>query len=67
MMLLTGLLVFFAQADIVRYLPRYSVKLKGGVDQARALSKARRATSRHSTTQNGKISGISTARREESN
>lgn len=40
-MLLTGLLVFFAQADIVRYLPRYSVKLKGGVDQARALSKAR--------------------------
>jgi hypothetical protein len=35
------ILLVFAQAEIVRYLPRYSVKLKGGIETARALSQAR--------------------------
>ena len=39
-MLLAALLVL-AQSEIIRYLPRYTVKLKGGVQEARELSKAR--------------------------
>lgn len=39
-MLLAALLVL-AQSEIIRYLPRYTVKLKGGEQEARELAKAR--------------------------